>query len=77
MSKIEISGKPFRQTIKVDGQEIRSAISARLNITPDKLPVLELDLISVEGIEVEQWGRIALDDKTKAALEALGWTPPQ
>lgn len=77
MSKISIGGSAATQRIAVDGHELRSATKAQLSMEAGQLPVLSLELVSIDGIEVETWADVALDDGTKKALIALGWTPPR
>lgn len=73
MNDIEITSDGLR----VDGHRVL-ATSATLHVDGREVPVLELRLQSVPpSVSVDLQADVLLDDDTRAALTAIGWTPPE
>ena len=76
MNRVEIDGQLNRIRILVDGNLV-SASAARLLLDWQRLPVLQLDLPLRGDIAVTlRDTRVIPGDATRAALIAMGWTPP-
>lgn len=76
--KLRYSPTDFRNNlVEVDGTDITAAVrSIRIDIeTPGSLPDVEIDLNVIE-VDTETGAKWMLTERTKDALEALGWTPP-
>lgn len=63
-------------SIQVGGIEINRAVRAvRYSIEAGDLPRVTLDLVLTET-EIDGDAVVSVPDTTRAALVALGWTPP-
>ncbi len=62
-------------TVEIDGQPIPGVAGIQLSGGVHGLPHLSLNLV-VHEVEVEGEMVIEVRPKTRAALLALGWTPP-
>jgi len=64
--------------VEVDGKDLSAAVNGvdlRLRVGEISTAVLHLNIL--DGADVDVPGvRVALPDKTRAALITLGWTPP-
>ncbi|KAB8186878.1 hypothetical protein FH608_046150 [Nonomuraea phyllanthi] len=81
--KLTLSGGPFVYTVTLDGHDLSQAIRRMtIDVDPrDSLPRVEAEL-AIHAIEVTELGvkdahfEVVMPDETRAALIALGWTPP-
>lgn len=75
-AKVQLAGDGTGGHVEIDGHEIADQ-AARLVVVaiPGKAPKLTVSL--VQGLSLEAACDIALATSTRAALVALGWTPPQ
>lgn len=62
-------------SIEVDGQRLYGVIGLELKSDPNSLPVLTLD-IRLHEVDVDGEMTVQVPENTRAALVALGWTPP-
>lgn len=75
-SKVEIEGSGDRATVKIDGHML-ACTSAVLAMDAVSLPELTVSLPVADDIVITLDGTITvLQDETRAALIAMGWTPP-
>jgi len=65
-----------RTLVAIDGHEIRTCTKATLNLTADTAPVLELSLLVLNDLDTGLPALVVLDGPARAALRAMGWTPP-
>lgn len=76
--QVAITGLLGRQQITIDGHEIRTCTRARLTLDADSpVPVLELSLFVIDNLTTALPALVVLDDPTRQALLAMGWTPPE
>jgi hypothetical protein len=76
MNRVEIDGQLTRIRIRVDGRLV-SASAARLLLDAERVPVLQLDLPLDDAMIVTLRDTCVIPgDETRAALIAMGWTPP-
>lgn len=62
--------------IAVDGVPLQTITKLDLHLNATDVTTSTLTLIHPDGIDVETWVRITLDDATVGMLKSLGWTPP-
>ncbi len=76
LNKVEIEGRAPAITVKVDGRMLPCS-SAVLEVDAESLPVLTVKLLVADGAVVALGGVSArIEEETRAALVAMGWTPP-
>ena len=75
LNRVEIAGDPGATALKVDGK-VLAFDAATLAVDPRSVPVLTVSLPVVGGVVVTLDARIRLAPDTRAALVAMGWTPP-
>jgi hypothetical protein len=76
---VELPDKGGPAVIEIDGVDIANGV-AGLCLTDDaytRSPVLELTLATFSEIDADGDVRILIPNATRAALIALGWTPPE
>lgn len=74
---VRLSVNGARGTIEVDGHHMPGVRSATITTGIDHAPVLELELaLGMAEAELLDGAHVEVDDDTRDALEALGWTPP-
>lgn len=61
--------------VEVDGQKIPGVRGFHVAAAVNEKPRLVLDILMHE-VEVDGQMTVTVPDRTKAALSALGWTPP-
>lgn len=78
MNRVEIDSREGAETaILVDGNRV-AATSASLQLAAGRTPILEvrLPLVPAANVAIDRVAEVILDDETRAALVAMGWTPP-
>lgn len=71
-------GRTWAAEITIDGHPIQAwTRSAHLHLDASQLPTLSLDLAVGDLSLTLQAGQVSLDAESAAALQALGWTPPE
>lgn len=61
----------------VDGTDISGAAGGlTLTTEPGRTPRLTVDLHLIRGLRADLPAHVTVPDATRAALVALGWTPP-
>lgn len=75
--QVGITGTSGRTTVTVDGHELRACTSAVLRVDSETVPTLKLALIVLDDLAADLPAFVVLDDKSRAALQTMGWTPPQ
>ena len=73
LHKVKISGD-IRPTLEIDGKQIL-ATGVTLELDAHSLPVLRVAL-PVYGLDVDIEAAAKVDEPTRTALVALGWTEP-
>jgi hypothetical protein len=74
---VRITADGRRGTVQVDGHEIgHSVTDLEFHAGVDDAPTLVLELRLFTGDVDAQGTKVYLPDTTRAALVALGWTPP-
>lgn len=76
--QVSISGHLGRLQIAIDGSELKTCTRARLTLDAEtQVPVLELSLLVLDDLATAVPAVVLLDDPTRQALLAMGWTPPE
>lgn len=74
--KIRLTEFGRNSSVVVDGHDVTNNVNwVSLRAQATGMPRVELGLV-VGSVDAELRGRVELSDPTKAALMALGWTPP-
>ncbi|MCO1575008.1 hypothetical protein M8C13_04445 [Crossiella sp. SN42] len=63
-------------TLKVDGQPIAKVTSCEMEISKYGPATLAIELALTPKFELNRQLQLIVDHATRAALVALGWTPP-
>lgn len=74
-NRIELTGDPSSGALRIDGHLLPFA-AAVLRLEAPNTPVLSVALPVIGGVVVTLDAETGFDDTTKAALVAMGWTPP-
>ena len=61
--------------VEIDGQRLTGVTGISLDATVDSTPRLTVDL-NLHQVDIEGDMAVTVPEKTRAALVALGWTPP-
>lgn len=76
--RITSSGGPAGlATLTLDGHELRCCTRAVLTLDAAEVPVLELSLAVLADMVTDLPVCVVLDTQSRAALQAMGWTPPE
>lgn len=78
MNKVEIKSHgptSAHHTISVDGHQVNASM-ARVEMDARSVPIITLTLPIIGDMSAEMVATVILDSHTRAALVALGWTPP-
>jgi hypothetical protein len=78
VNRVEIDSREGSETtILVDGNRV-AASSAHLHLRAGQAPVLEVHLpaTSAAHAAIERVAKVVVDEGTRTALVAMGWTPP-
>jgi hypothetical protein len=65
-----------RGEILVDGEPLRGVTGFELRGNVGQTERLTVDLLMLQGAEVETEATVTIPDKTRDSLVRLGWTPP-
>ena len=74
-NRIELTGDPSSGALRIDGHLLPFS-AAVLRLEAPKPPVLSVALPVIGGAVVTLDAKTGFDEKTAAALVAMGWTPP-
>lgn len=78
MATLRITQSGVDQTVRLDDVDITHALrGVTLKVEAGSLPVAELDAVLFDVDTVAEGAIIHVPDETRAALVALGWTPPE
>lgn len=79
---LTLSGGPMPYKVTLDGQDLSKGIRRlTIDVGPNDWPRVEAELV-IHAIEVTELGVkdshfvVSMPDEARAALIALGWTPP-
>jgi hypothetical protein len=78
VASFEVGGNgPFREAPRVNGHQLTSVMSFKVEAEAGELPVVTVRLLPAELLKL-QFGDVivAVDGETREALVSLGWTPP-
>ena len=68
---------PFAGEVTAGGNPIGTVTGWTVSAPPDGLPVVTLTLVAPGALALAlSAAEVAVDDRTKQGLIALGWTPP-
>ena len=74
-NRIELTGDPTSQGLRIDGHLLPFS-AAVLRCEAPNPPVLSVALPVIGGMVVTLDARTGFEESTRAALVAMGWTPP-
>lgn len=78
MATLRITQSGMDQTVQLDGVDITHALrGVTLRLGVGSLPVAELDAAVYDVDTVAEGAVVHVPEATRAALVALGWTPPE
>jgi len=74
----EFSGSwPFAGEVRIGGHPVGTATAWSVTADADGLPKVTVTLLAPSALALAlQQADVTVDDKTRDALLALGWTPP-
>lgn len=76
--QVAITGAAPCVRVALDGHELRACTSAVLRLDASgNPPVLDLSLAVLSATATSLPAHVLLDQPTRAALQAMGWTPPE
>jgi hypothetical protein len=70
---------PFTGTPSVNGHQVATVSSFRVDAPPDGIPVVTLSLVGAGALRLALApgaARVQVSDETREALVSLGWRPP-
>lgn len=73
---VELTGDPGSEALRVGGHDLPFQ-AATLHLAPGSLPVLTVDLPVIGGVVVTLEAHPEVSSRTRRALIAMGWTPPE
>jgi hypothetical protein len=76
--KFSFSGSwPFNGEVQVGGHPVGTVTAWTVTAPADGLPVVTLTLLSASALALAlQHAAVLVDDRTRDALTAIGWSPP-
>lgn len=81
MARVRISNPTaagHNTVTEVDGHDVSAAVRrVTVVMAANDINTVELDLVVFDGVEIDGKAKVALPAATRAALVALGWTPPE
>jgi hypothetical protein len=72
---VEIAGDPSSGALRIDGHLLPFS-AAVLKMEAPRVPVLSVALPCIGGVVVTLEAETEFQETTRAALIAMGWTPP-
>lgn len=63
--------------VAIDGHQIRAAVRVALEVDVADVTVATIKFLPMDGMDINMWARVLLDEPTRQALIELGWTPPK
>lgn len=74
-ARLSLAAGAGNSSIEVDGQRLRGVTGLELTANPDGVPVLTLG-VRLHEVDADGQMTVTVPEDTRAALVALGWTPP-
>lgn len=74
-AQITLAPGPGANSIEVGGQRLHGVIGLELKADPNSMPVLTV-AVRLHEVDVDGAMTVQVPEQTRAALVALGWTPP-
>ena len=75
--EIELDGRG-RGRVVIDGLDISPIVTGvSVDSAPREASEVTLRLLGVRTVRIDGDARVIVDDATRSALLAIGWTPPQ